>query len=138
MLRLSSRLSSQLGWIQFKRRSQRISIAAGMVAELMETVGISHLVAVDLHATQIEGSFHIPLDGLTAVPRLSGALATTLPSGFGVSLVLAPLLAATIHCLSTANPPRLISASVGLGHLKRRPSRLGATQTSPLRWRTRR
>jgi len=64
-----------------KRRSQRIPIAASMVAELMETVGIGHLVTVDLHAAQIEGFFHIPVDGLTAVPTLCRALATQLPAG---------------------------------------------------------
>ena len=95
----------------------------------METVGISHLVAVDLHATQIEGFFHIPVDGLTAVPRLSGALATTI--AVALRRVPSPSAPPGRH-----DPPRLISASVGLGHLKRRPSRLGATQTSPLRWRT--
>ena len=63
-----------------KRRGQRTPIAASMVAELIETVGIGHLITVDLHTAQIEGFFHIPVDGLTAVPTLCGALATQLPA----------------------------------------------------------
>jgi len=52
-----------------------------VTAATLLIVGIGHLVTVDLHAAQIEGFFHIPVDGLTAVPALCRALATQLPAG---------------------------------------------------------
>jgi ribose-phosphate pyrophosphokinase len=41
-----------------------------MVADLLEAVGIAHVVTVDLHTPQIEGFFFAPVDSLTAVPVL--------------------------------------------------------------------
>ena len=53
-----------------KRHDRRAPIGASMVASLMQAVGIQHVVTVDLHAAQIEGFFHIPVDSLTAVPAM--------------------------------------------------------------------
>lgn len=61
-----------------KRHGHRESITASMVALLLQAVGVDHVVTVDLHAQQIEGFFHIPVDTLTAVPTLSDALRTEL------------------------------------------------------------
>ena len=54
---------------------------ASMVANLMQAVGISHLVTVDVHTPQLEGFFRIPVDSLTAVPTLVHALRDRLPEG---------------------------------------------------------
>ncbi len=62
-----------------KRHGRREPIMASMVAELMQAVGISHILTLDLHAPQIEGFFHIPVDSLSAVPSLVAALAAHLP-----------------------------------------------------------
>jgi ribose-phosphate pyrophosphokinase len=62
-----------------KRHSRREPITASMVAGLMESVGIDHVITLDLHAPQIEGFFHIPVDSLTAVPTLCHALKKQLP-----------------------------------------------------------
>jgi ribose-phosphate pyrophosphokinase len=45
-----------------------------VVADLLQVVGISHVVTVDLHTPQIEGFFHVPVDSLTAVPTLCQAI----------------------------------------------------------------
>jgi ribose-phosphate pyrophosphokinase len=66
---------------QDKRQGRREPITASMVALLLQAVGISHVVTVDLHTPQIEGFFQIPVDSLTAVPTLSKALSTRLPEG---------------------------------------------------------
>src|SRR5258708_34403900 len=50
-----------------KRHGRRESITASMVAGVLQTAGIESLVTIDLHAPQIEGFFHIPVDTLTAV-----------------------------------------------------------------------
>lgn len=62
-----------------KRHGRREPITASMVAEVLEAVGIDLVVTLDLHAPQIEGFFHIPVDSLTAVPNLCEALRDCLP-----------------------------------------------------------
>lgn len=62
-----------------KRHGRREGIAASMVAEVLKTVGVDHVITVDLHAAQIEGFFHIPLDDLTAVPVMCDRLRGNLP-----------------------------------------------------------
>lgn len=46
-------------------------ITAKLVADLLSTAGADRIVTVDLHATQIQGFFDIPIDDLTAVPMLA-------------------------------------------------------------------
>lgn len=58
-----------------KRDGRREPIIARVVADLLEVVGIDHIVTVDLHTPQIEGFFHAPVDSLTAVPTLCRAFA---------------------------------------------------------------
>jgi ribose-phosphate pyrophosphokinase len=57
-----------------KRHNRREPITASMVADLFQAVGINQVVTVDLHASQIEGFFRVPVDSLTAVPTLCCAL----------------------------------------------------------------
>lgn len=64
-----------------KRHGRREPISGRMVADLLEAVGIDHVVTMDLHAPQIEGFFHIPVDSLTAVPTLCSILHEKLPPG---------------------------------------------------------
>lgn len=64
-----------------KRHGRREPISGRMVADVMEAVGIHHVVTMDLHAPQIEGFFHIPVDSLTAVPTLCNVLHEKLPPG---------------------------------------------------------
>lgn len=64
-----------------KRDGRRVPVMASMVADLMQTVGISHVVTIDTHAPQLEGFFRIPVDSLTAVPVLADAVRERLPAG---------------------------------------------------------
>ena len=64
-----------------KRHGRRQPITASLVARLMQTAGVDHFVTLDLHADQIEGFFHVPVDNLTAVPTLCQALRGRLPEG---------------------------------------------------------
>ena len=47
-------------------RSSRVPITAKVIADMMQKVGISRLVTVDLHADQIQGFFYIPVDNIYA------------------------------------------------------------------------
>ena len=51
-------------------RSARVAITAKVVADMLETVGISRVLTVDLHADQIQGFFYIPVDNLYTTPVL--------------------------------------------------------------------
>ena len=62
-----------------KRHGRREPITARVAADLLEAVGIAHLVTVDLHTPQIEGFFHAAVDSLTAVPTLCRAMRDRLP-----------------------------------------------------------
>jgi ribose-phosphate pyrophosphokinase len=64
-----------------KRHGRREPITASLVARLMQAAGVDHVLTLDLHATQIEGFFGIPVDNLTAVPTLCQALRGRLPEG---------------------------------------------------------
>lgn len=62
-----------------KRHGRREPIAASMVADVLQTVGVNHVVTLDLHTAQIEGFFRIPVDSLTAVPTFCEMLRDRLP-----------------------------------------------------------
>lgn len=49
---------------QDRKAAPRVPITAKLVANLMQTAGITRMVTVDLHASQIQGFFDIPVDNL--------------------------------------------------------------------------
>lgn len=55
---------------QDRKARARDPITAKLVANLMETAGAHRVIAMDLHATQIQGFFDIPVDHLLGVPIL--------------------------------------------------------------------
>jgi len=71
-------ITAVMPYFGYARSDKRIghgAIAARMVADLLQVVGVDQVITVDLHAPQIEGFFSIPVTNLTAVPVLSEALA---------------------------------------------------------------
>jgi ribose-phosphate pyrophosphokinase len=56
---------------QDKKSAPREPISARLVAEVLETAGIDRLVAMDLHAGQLQGFFSKPVDHMTAMPVLT-------------------------------------------------------------------
>jgi len=59
---------------QDKKVKPREPVTARLVANLLQTAGASRVLCLDLHAGQIQGFFDIPVDHLTAVPRMGKAL----------------------------------------------------------------
>ena len=53
---------------QDRKDEGRVPITAKLVANLMATAGTTRVVAIDLHAAQIQGFFDIPVDHLLAAP----------------------------------------------------------------------
>jgi ribose-phosphate pyrophosphokinase len=56
---------------QDKKSSPREPITARIVAKTLEAVGVDRVLTMDLHAGQVQGFFHIPVDHMTAQPMLT-------------------------------------------------------------------
>ncbi|GBU15528.1 ribose-phosphate pyrophosphokinase [Polaromonas sp.] len=55
-------------------RSARVPITAKVVANMLQAVGVTRILTMDLHADQIQGFFDIPVDNIYASPVLLGDL----------------------------------------------------------------
>jgi len=55
---------------QDRKSKSRQPISAKLVANLIETAGAARVLAMDLHAAQIQGFFDIPIDNFRALPIL--------------------------------------------------------------------
>ena len=55
---------------QDKKVAPRVPISAKLVADLLDNVGFSKVITMDLHAGQIQGFFRIPVDNLYAAPKI--------------------------------------------------------------------
>jgi ribose-phosphate pyrophosphokinase len=53
-----------------KKDEPRVSIRARVCADAIEIAGADRVVTMDLHAPQIQGFFHLPVDNLYALPVL--------------------------------------------------------------------
>lgn len=53
---------------QDRKDKPRVPISAKLIAGLLESAGASRILALDLHAAQIQGFFNIPVDHLFAAP----------------------------------------------------------------------
>lgn len=51
-------------------RSARVPITAKVIADMLASVGICRILTVDLHADQIQGFFHMPVDNVYSTPIL--------------------------------------------------------------------
>ena len=59
-----------------KKDEPRVSIRARVCADAIEAAACDRVVTMDLHAPQIQGFFHIPVDDLYAMPMLCEAIRT--------------------------------------------------------------
>jgi ribose-phosphate pyrophosphokinase len=65
---------------QDRKSSPRTPISAKLVADLISSAGATRVLAMDLHAGQIQGFFNIPFDHLYAKPVLTEYLKQTIGS----------------------------------------------------------
>jgi ribose-phosphate pyrophosphokinase len=61
---------------QDRKTKPRTPISARLVADLLTAAGVNRVLALDLHAGQIQGFFNIPVDNLYAMPVLLEHLRT--------------------------------------------------------------
>jgi ribose-phosphate pyrophosphokinase len=57
-----------------KKDEPRVSIRARVCADAIQVAGADRVVTMDLHAPQVQGFFHIPVDDLNAMPELCAAI----------------------------------------------------------------
>jgi ribose-phosphate pyrophosphokinase len=75
----AERISAVIPYFGYARqdrrpRSARVPISAKVVANMLQAVGVSRVLTMDLHADQIQGFFDIPVDNIYASPVLLGDL----------------------------------------------------------------
>ena len=56
---------------QDKKSQPREPITARIVAKVLEEIGVDRVLTMDLHAGQVQGFFHVPVDHMTAMPMLT-------------------------------------------------------------------
>lgn len=59
---------------QDRKTGPRQPVTARLVANLIERAGATRVVAIDLHASQIEGFFDIPVDNIPALPIIASEI----------------------------------------------------------------
>lgn len=102
-----------LGYARQDRRTNRRSLGARVVADIIGTARFDRLMLVDAHTPAIEGFFDIPVEHLTAVPLLARAAA---PSMRDNSVVVAPDLGAVKRAREYA---RLLQVPMAFVHKTR-------------------
>lgn len=55
---------------QDRKDKSRVPISAKLIANLLTVAGCNHVITMDLHASQIQGFFSIPVDNLYAEPNV--------------------------------------------------------------------
>ena len=68
----ASRITAVMPYYGYARQDRkdkpRVPISAKLVADILQTAGADRILTMDLHATQIQGFFDIPVDHLFAAP----------------------------------------------------------------------
>lgn len=65
---------------QDKKDKSRAPITAKLVANMLSVAGADHIITMDLHASQIQGFFDIPVDNLYAEPAILKSIRETIPN----------------------------------------------------------
>lgn len=55
---------------QDKKDKSRAPISAKLIANMLQVAGCNHVITMDLHASQIQGFFNVPVDNLYAEPSM--------------------------------------------------------------------
>src|SRR5438477_1702435 len=68
----TKRITAVMPWFPYSRQDKKSSprepTTAKLVADLLETAGVDRVLTMDLHAGQIQGFFHVPVDHMRSLP----------------------------------------------------------------------
>lgn len=74
---------------QDKKDKSRAPISAKLVANMLSVAGADHIITMDLHASQIQGFFDIPVDNLYAEPAILKYIRESIPK-WDTSVIVSP------------------------------------------------
>ena len=97
-----------------KKDEPRVSIRARVCADSLEAAGADRIVAVDLHAPQLQGFFRVPVDDLQARPTLCDAVVV---EGIESPVVVSPDEGFVKRATMFADR---LDSSLAIGHKRRR------------------
>ncbi|KAI8871958.1 phosphoribosyl pyrophosphokinase [Ramicandelaber brevisporus] len=86
----AKRITAVLPYFPYSKQSKmrwlkkRCAITAKLVANMLVTAGVDHIITMDLHAAQMQGFFQKPVDNLFAEPTLAKWLKDNIPDGNGL------------------------------------------------------
>ena len=103
---------------QDRKTKAREPITSKLVADLLETAGADRVVAMDLHAGQIQGYFNIPVDHLSAIPYLSNYFEKIVKDSSEDFVVVSPDLGGVTRARTFANRLNLPIAIIERGRPK--------------------
>lgn len=72
-----------------KKDQSRAPITAKLVANMLVVAGCDHIITMDLHASQIQGFFDIPVDNLYSEPAMVGWIKRNI-RGWQNSVIVSP------------------------------------------------
>lgn len=72
-----------------RKDRSRAPITAKLVANMLEVAGCDHVITMDLHASQIQGFFGIPVDNLFCEPIMLRYIKTEI-EGWKNSIIVSP------------------------------------------------
>lgn len=91
---------------QDKKDKSRAPITAKLVANMLTVAGANHVITMDLHASQIQGFFDVPVDNLIAEPSLISWIRENVPDYTNAVLV-SPDAGGAKRCTSMADKMNL-------------------------------
>ncbi|ORZ41390.1 ribose-phosphate pyrophosphokinase [Catenaria anguillulae PL171] len=75
---------------QDKKDKSRAPISAKLVANMLTVAGCDHVITMDLHASQIQGFFDIPVDNLYAEPCSLKYIRSSIPDYESKAIIVSP------------------------------------------------
>ncbi|KAI9720527.1 MAG: hypothetical protein M1828_005611 [Chrysothrix sp. TS-e1954] len=75
---------------QDKKDKSRAPITARLMANMLQTAGCQHVITMDLHASQIQGFFNVPVDNLYAEPSTLRWIRSNFPDVKGKCVIVSP------------------------------------------------
>lgn len=108
-----------------KKDKSRAPITAKLVANMLVVAGCDHVITMDLHASQIQGFFDIPVDNLWSEPLMISYIKRSIP-GWENGIVVSPDAGGAKRATTMADK---LGIEFALTHRKRE----GKSQTAPER-----
>jgi len=100
----AARITSVIPYFGYARqdrriKSMRVPITAKLVADMLMTAGVDRVLTVDIHAEQIQGFFHIPVDNVYGTPVLMDHIHS---QGTGNLVVVSPDIGGVVRARAVA------------------------------------